>query len=47
MITGIAKAKATIMMFDATLECFDAGIFDQGQIREYALISFFLILNKL
>ena len=47
MITRITQATAAILMIDATSGGFEAGISEQGQTREYALIARSFGINQI
>ena len=46
MITGTSQADAAILVIDSTTGGFEAGIAEQGQTREHALLSFTLGIKQ-
>jgi len=46
MITGTSQADAAILVIDSTTGGFEAGIADQGQTREHALLAFTLGIKQ-
>ncbi|EAY21568.1 elongation factor 1 alpha, putative [Trichomonas vaginalis G3] len=46
MITGTSQADAAILVIDSTLGGFEAGIAEQGQTREHALLAFTLGIKQ-
>ena len=47
MITGTSQADAAVLVIDSTRGGFEAGIAEQGQTREHALLAFTLGIKQL